>query len=209
MAKKGEIPPHKARNVGNDIFGEARLELAKLVKPLLNDSGTTWFLDGGTLMGAYRDGKFIPHDDDFDTAAYFPVYQESDLVELMHNIKRELPNPYDIRLVTSYAQKLEIFDTTSDRYLLPSAKYKGADFHTVTVDIQVMTDQEGSAVYLHDMLKHIRVPINSLRPTGEIECEGELFNSPKDTKNFLTALYGYLGADSKYDPTTKKYVKIE
>jgi hypothetical protein len=202
-----ELPSHKARGVGNDRYGEARLSLALLVRAALEATDIPWFLDAGTLLGAYRNGKLIAHDDDFDIAVYFPVFRgEADLGELQRRIA--LPPPYDTRIVTRYGQKIEVFDSTSERFVLPP-QYKGADFHTVTVDLQVMTDApDGSVVYLHDLLQHVHVPADAVLPTAQIRCEGHLFDSPHDTPRFLQAQYGYLGTDARYDPKSKKYVKI-
>lgn len=204
-----KIPDHKPKGVGNDLHGEARLELAKLVRDALNRIGAVWYLDAGTLLGAWRSQSLIPHDDDFDTAIYLPNFSgEEDLFELKTEIERSLPDPYTVRVVTSYAMKVEIFDPSSDCYLLPMPYYRGADFHTVTVDIQVMTDSDdGSVVYLHDMLDHVKVPKDCLEPTGEIVCVGATFASPFDVVGFLEALYGYTGADCEFDTETKKYVK--
>jgi hypothetical protein len=202
-----ELPPHKTPRVGNDIYGRSRLELAKLVKPVLDQIGLTWFLDAGTLLGAYRNGKLIPHDDDFDIAAYLPAFKDNDLTSLHTKIAPLLPDPYQIRVVTSYARKLEIFDTTSDTFELPP-QYGGADFHTVTVDIQIMTDSRDWAIYLHDMLGHVLVPQDSIIPIGKIRCEEQLFNSPSDIVRFLEAQYGYIGVDAFYDPQTKLYAKL-
>jgi hypothetical protein len=206
-----EIPEHKPRNVGNDLYGAARLELAKLVKMALDGAGVVWFLDGGTLLGAHRNAQLIPHDDDFDIAAYFPDFEgQRDLVALEQVMKPVLPEPYRIRIVTSYASKLEIYDPTSDCYLLPMPYYKGADFHTVTVDVQVMTNEpDGDVVYLHDMLQHVRVPKDAIEPTGRIVCAGIAFNCPHRTVRFLEAQYGYIGADARYDKQTKMYVKAD
>jgi hypothetical protein len=201
-----KLPDHKARGVGADIYGADRLELAKLVKPILNAAGLTWYLDAGTLLGAYRSGTQIAHDDDFDTAAYLPDFKDDDLAAIKLKIAAALPEPYQIRVVTSYARKVEIYDPASDTFVLPP-QYGGADFHTVTVDVQIMTDAPDGVVYLHDMLGHVRVPKETIAPTGEIELEGHLFNSPCDVVGFLEAQYGYIGADALFDKQTKKYVK--
>ena len=200
------IPAHKALGVGSDIYGTARLELAKLVKPVLDHTGLTWCLDGGTLLGAYRDGKQIPHDDDFDMALYLPDFEEADLVTLQTKIAPLLPTPYQVRIVTSYAHKLEVFDSTSSTFMLP-AQYQGTDFHTVTVDIQIMTDAPVGVIYVHDMLGHVRVPKDAIMPTGEIICDGHMFNSPHNIVSFLEAQYGYIGTDAVFNSKTKMYDK--
>jgi hypothetical protein len=199
-------PPHKTRGVGSDIYGARRLALAKLVKPAFEHTGIAWFLDAGTLLGAYRDGVQIPHDDDFDTAVYLPEFGAGDLIALRSQVAETLPDPYQVRIVTSYAQKLEIFDPASDNFELPP-QYLGADFHTVTVDIQIMTDASDGAVYLHDMLEHVRVPQNAIIPTREITLEGHQFPCPHDIVRFLEPHYGYLGADAVYDSKSRKYAK--
>ena len=203
------IPDHKPTGVGNDLHGPARLELAKPVRDALNSMGAVWFLDAGTLLGAWRDQTLIPHDDDFDTAIYLPIFRgEQDLLELKTEIERTLPDPYAVRVVTSYAQKIEVYDPNSECFILPEAYYGGADFHTVCVDIQVMTDgDDDTVIYLHHLMGHINVPRSFLEPTGEIKVEGETFAAPYDVVGFLKALYGYTGADCEFDPVTKKYVK--
>jgi phosphorylcholine metabolism protein LicD len=204
-----EIPDHKTRNVGSDIYGAARLELAKLVKRALDGVGVVWFLDGGTLLGAHRNGKQLAHDDDFDIATYSPDFKGvEDLIALKQSMTPFLPAQYEIRTVTTYASKLEIYDRASASYALPMPQYKAADFHTVTVDVQVMTKAaDGFVVYLHDMLLHVRVPQESIEPVGQINCEGTAFNCPHETVRFLEAQYGYIGADARYDTLTKMYVK--
>ncbi len=208
--EQAKLPAHKAKDVGNDIYGDARFALAKRVMNVLNEGLLTWTLDGGTLLGAYRMGRVLPLDDDFDTAIYLPNYQgEQDLIELVRDLEAAVSPQYRVRMLTSYAHKIEVYDPTSRCYLLPSDEYKGADFHTVTVDIQVMTDGPGdSIVYLHDMLSTVFVPANTLQPTSEIECDGAVFSCPRDIEGFLGAQYGYLGSDAEFDPLTKRYVRV-
>ena len=40
------------------------------VKGVLDSEGVTFWLSAGTLLGAYRDGDFIPGDDDIDIDSY-------------------------------------------------------------------------------------------------------------------------------------------
>ncbi len=183
------IPAHKTRGVGADIYGGERLALAKVVQPALNALDLTWYLDGGTLLGAHRNGEQIAHDDDFDIAAYVPVFCDDDLEVISLKIAAMLQAPYEARVVTSYARKVEIFDSRSETFALPSA-YCGADFHVVTVDIQIMTDATDGVQYLHDMLGHVRVPKGVIEPTGEIMLEGHMFSCPRAVAPFLEAQYG-------------------
>ena len=200
------LPPHKTGGHGSDIYGARRLTLATLVQRAFEHSGIPWFLDAGTLLGAHREGVQIPHDDDFDTAVYLPSFEEKDLVELNTLIAQRLPDPYQVRIVTSYACKLEIFDPASEVFELPP-QYLGADFHTVTVDVQVMTDASDGVVCLHDMLDHVRVPKHAIAPTGEIMLDGHMFSCPHAVVRFLEAQYGYIGSDAHFDTRTKLYVK--
>ena len=208
--KQSKLPAHKAQDVGNDVYGEARLVLARVVKAILEPLPMTWFLDGGTLLGAYRSRQFLPKDDDFDMAIYLPSYRgEPELLELNAALEKALPDSFSCRAVTSYAHKLEVFDPTSRCYPLPTAHYMGADFHTITVDLQVMTNgPDDSVVYIHNMLSNVFVPRDAIVPTEMVLCEGTMFNAPKDIVRFLEAQYGYLGSDAEYDPKTKRYVKI-
>jgi len=42
------------------------VETLKEIKHILDDVGVKYWLDFGTLLGAVRDGKFIPWDTDID-----------------------------------------------------------------------------------------------------------------------------------------------
>jgi len=45
---------------------EMCVENLKEIKRILDDAGVKYWLDFGTLLGAVRDGKFIPWDTDID-----------------------------------------------------------------------------------------------------------------------------------------------
>ena len=62
--------PRKLQGAGCDIWGDKRLALALKTKEIIKDLEHPWFIESGTLLGAWRSGKFIPHDDDFDIALF-------------------------------------------------------------------------------------------------------------------------------------------
>jgi hypothetical protein len=205
----GVVPPHKAADAGCDRYGKQRLALACRVRDILDQRWTVgkWFVENGTLLGAWRNGSFIPHDDDFDIALLLPesCCVASTLAELHRAILPCLPPPYACRRVESYCQKLEVYDPTVGSYTLVGDRYGGADYHYVTVDLQAYV-QEGDAVQC--VRAYPPPPVHALatvEPVTPVSLEGERFPAPAKTETFLQGLYGYLGADSVYDESTHKY----
>ena len=112
------------------LYGPLRLKLSRIVIEALNELGWIWSLDGGDLLGALRDGKMLPHDDDFDLWTYTDeithestheektAFEEkqcktlqtkiSEILERKRNEKTEekLPKDIKVRVVNTYAYKL-------------------------------------------------------------------------------------------------------
>ena len=49
-----------------------------------------WFIENGTLLGAWRNGKFIPHDDDFDMVMLIDTLD--DIKSIYEKINKKLIN---------------------------------------------------------------------------------------------------------------------
>lgn len=199
----------KNADVGCDIYGSDRLRVALVVRKILNDLELEWFLESGTLLGAFRNQKFIPHDDDFDIA--FLMYTQdffADLNELYHKVKERLPAPLDCRIVNTYTDKIEIYDPTFGKFILLNPVYNGTDFHYVTVDIQPCIVNEKTAT-AHSTYRakpfELVWNIDSILPLKKILLEGETFLCPNDTKKFLEGDYGSLDLGAIYDEKTGKY----
>ncbi len=220
MATLKEWNNYKNPQSGMDRYGEHRLKLAVLLRDtVLNHLGFPWIIENGTLLGAWRNGKFIPHDDDFDIAMFFEDDAKSQLEELKKKIKLLLPFQYDIRLITTYTDKFEIFDASHGSYVYDPSfgnpdpdvpKYPSLLYHHVTVDIQPY--QHIANIYRSLYRNHPRLieyNCNDIIPLGSITLEGEVFQAPGNVEAVLKSVYGSLSSKAKYDKKLGKYVDPE
>ena len=199
-----KCPLHKVKNSGCDKYGKQRLELAIHVGEILDDLNIKWFIENGTLLGAYRNKKFIPHDDDFDIAILYQNKVEDNIKKDMINIKSKLNSKYDIRSVDTYTKKLEIFDPAFGKYKLVKEYYNGADFHHVTVDLQAYVLENNKYKSLHSHLD-VRHSFTEIFPFKKIVLENTVFQAPNNVEKILKNTYGSLDENAKYNPLTGKY----
>tara|TARA_B110000305_G_scaffold177491_1_gene196501 strand:+ start:501 stop:1325 length:825 start_codon:yes stop_codon:yes gene_type:complete len=205
--------PRKLQGAGCDIWGDKRLALALKTKEIIKDLEHPWFIESGTLLGAWRSGKFIPHDDDFDIALFLSsAGWEEELSAVQDTLAQELPAPYKVRRVSTYCDKLEIFDPTQGVYFLLGPQYNGADYHFVTIDLQVYIPSplaEGTTVPLYRATPEshrVAVKTTDVLPLGTIVVEGETFPAPANVEAFLAEMYGYLGNGARFCEETGKYL---
>ena len=199
-----KCPSYKVAFSGCNIYGAQRLTLACIMRDILNEMNIPWFIENGTLLGAYRNNKFIPHDDDFDIAM---LYNKNPLEQIKQNllfIKNRLPKHYDARWVDTYTHKIEVFEPRMGNYILKGPQYKKANYHHVTIDLQAyqLNGDAYDRLYAYLPLKIYKTDIF---PIGKIVLENEQFPAPGDIKAILTDNYGSLSENAVYNPETKKY----
>ena len=133
-----------------------RIEIGNIVARVLDKmpSQPKYFLDNGTLLGIWRSGKLIESDDDFDFGILlnakefnqdnymlhfqqdFQTRLEQQLQQMGSNIK------YESRIISTYADKIEVYDPNHGSFPLQGDKYEGARYHHVSVDLQVHLAEE-------------------------------------------------------------------
>lgn len=188
------------------LYGPKRVVAAKAVLKALEPKKSEFqvFLDAGTLLGAHRNGKMLPHDDDFDLGIYTP--DEESMMPLLESLKavldETLPEQYEARMVYSYCKKVEVYQPQFGKYPL-----RDTDYHNVTVDITPYVDDgDGNLSMPHCNYGWFSTRKENILPLSSIVYEGETFPAPYNTEKFLTDLYGYIGENAVYNPETKKYM---
>lgn len=86
------------------------LNILKVVTDIADESKITYWLSGGTLLGAVRHQGFIPWDDDIDIELMYPDY-----LRLLNKLKTELPSDLYLQTPTEKGYRL-LFSKVRDRY---------------------------------------------------------------------------------------------
>jgi len=201
-------------------YGPLRIDLSRHVVQVLDQLNLIYALDGGNLVGAYRDGKMLPHDDDFDFVLYTDALshkvddQEKDefLCSLRASIEPLLDVHTSVRVVTTYAKKLEIYRPQYGKYRFCSGQHHpvpfDTDYHNVTCDLTLLlprTEEPGILQYQHTGSAKHRHNLDDLLPLSSVDYEGHSYNAPASIEGYLTSSYGYLGTDAVYNPETGFY----
>jgi phosphorylcholine metabolism protein LicD len=191
------------------IIGE-RLELFRIVKEILENAGIEFFLEGGTLLGAYRNGQFIYHDNDIDTGC---VSQEFSKVK--ETLDKELPDKY------TYEQRTKVGDYLTNAFgCFPKdgetiVDAYGQEWPLNMLDIyQYIYSEEVKSYRLdHDRAGRDAkgnpkwIPEDVIFPLGTIMFEGIECPCPNKPKEFAEIEQGYLGEDFEFDQETQLFIK--
>ena len=169
------------------------------------DSNFKWFIADGTLLGAYRDGRMITHDYDFDFGIY---YSRDKLVQLHGYLEEQLKDTnYKCKLVESYSYKIEIYDPSHGVH-----SDVAPGFYNVIMDLQLYADDPDREDLVRlQYFRETNKVTNEYKKvwvmnTGTIKFEGYWFPCVSNPEAFLTVTYGYIGPDAVYDKDSGKYV---
>lgn len=178
----------KLLNKQREMFHSGCLELLFLVDDLLTEASIPYWLNYGTLLGAYRDDDFIPHDYDLDIGLMMEYYQR--VKDIM--IEKGLNLVFEAHMGGSWDKP----DVVEYRF-----EYLGT-----FIDFNYYTTKEGGMVHTYDFVllkdynykenKGKRNPIlvegvtSPLAGLKRIVFKGRSFNIPSNTEDYLVANYG-------------------
>ena len=192
-----------------EIIGE-RLELFTIIMEILEDAGIEFFLEGGTLLGAYRNGQYIYHDNDIDTGCV-----NKEFVKVGEALDSKLPDKY------TYIHRTKIGDYSTNAIgCFPKegethVDAYGKEWPLNMVDIYnyIYSEEEKSFRLDHDRAGCDAkgdpkwIPEDVIFPLGTIMFEGIKCPCPNKPKEFAEIEQGYLGEDFEFDQETQLFIK--
>jgi len=177
--KKGKETTDVLRSISDKLF------------PFLDERQVIWWMDSGTLLGAYRNFDLIPHDDDLDI-----VVLERDYEKI-----RGIPFPYPLVWKDSLNQgalKGEIVDSTCG----------------LKCDVYVFQEKDdkiGTSPYLWTCKgcnNDFWLPVDVIFPLKRSKFGNVYGNVPNNTEVYLQYMYGdtFQTPDKEYDNCCDNYL---
>lgn len=167
-----------------------------------------YFLMDGSLLGAYRTGKMIEHDYDFDFGIYFDNNEK--LTELYEFIKSKLPNyniNYECKLLNTYSHKIEVFNPSYGTH-----SDVADDFYNCIMDLQLYMEDsnDDSIIRIQYFKDNYNMRCNFQKewffPLSTIPFENYEYPCANNPEKVLTEIYGFIGTNAVFDMETCKYI---
>jgi phosphorylcholine metabolism protein LicD len=181
-------------------------ELLSVLSGILNSAKIEYWIDQGTLLGAYRHGKFIARDSDIDIA----IKNEEQFESLPELLKSKLPNIYASERKESHCRGYRIWLKTGGTF---KGTFEGREIQWPLVCCDVMFYQynEQDKTYVQQYqgfgVDTSFIPEIVIFPLDRIEFEGSMYPRPNRIEEYLEIQYGYIGDGAFWDPEINRWAK--
>ena len=181
-------------------------ELLSVLSGILNSAKIEYWIDQGTLLGAYRHGKFIARDSDIDIA----IKNEEQFESLHELLKSKLPNIYASERKGSHCRGYRIWLKTGGSF---KGTFEGREIQWPLVCCDVMFYQynEQDKTYVQQYqgfgVDTSFIPEIVIFPLDRIEFEGSMYPRPNRIEEYLEIQYGFIGDGAFWDPEINRWVK--
>lgn len=145
-----------------------------IVDVLSTDCALPAWIAFGSLLGAVREGRIIPHDNDLDIAYLSPAGNPVDVAREMFRVSRALQRR-GMRVLTKTGSFVTVL------MAMPGGAQMAIDVYACFYVGEIL--YESSSV-------GAAVPRDALLPLGTVTLEGRRFPAPRDPPALLEASYG-------------------
>jgi phosphorylcholine metabolism protein LicD len=170
-------------------FNNNKAKLLEKVVKYLDEFKVKYWLEGGALLGIYRDGKLIEKDNDVDLSMKIEDVGEP-LFEMMDKIKED-----DKLLIKSRGESLSYYkDAYAKKEIKPAKGYLRFDLpesesNGMTVNCDLFVWYPHKDIYFMIEDKAFRVHAKDLDKFSKIVYKGTSITIPKNTEAYLETVF--------------------
>ncbi len=142
---------HKnSRRLSSDEIKQTQLNILLEFQKICKDNGLTFYLCGGSLLGAVRHKGFIPWDDDIDICMSRPQYDE--LARLVRNNSLDKPSWLEIVCYDNRTSRFPFIKVLDKRTFILNDYFKESENDNLWIDllpVDGLPDSEGEVKKLY------------------------------------------------------------
>ncbi len=177
---------------------DSLMDLMKKTVDFLDAYGIVYWLDSGTLLGACRDGKFVPWDDDVDLAIPYDSYIK--LKQIIRNFPKEYDKETNVKYRIDSKFKIKFTELQSfmtlDKtkpFLLKTLHLDGKLNSDLFIDLMCYFSIDNQNYISNSTVweKVYVYPFDSIYPLKQIEFEGHQYNCVREPEVFLNNAYWF------------------
>jgi hypothetical protein len=181
-------------------------ELLSMLSDILNSAQIEYWIDQGTLLGAYRHGKFIARDSDADIA----LRNEEHFEALSDLLNAKLPSAYGSERKGDHCKGYRVWLKSGGNF---KGNFEGREIEwpLVACDVMLYQYNESEEAYVQEYegfgVDTCFFSEEVLFPLDRIQFEGRAYPCPARVKEYLEIQYGYIGEGAIWVPQTNRWMK--
>jgi hypothetical protein len=204
----GEVTTENEKDViaANCILHPKLDTLLSMLTGILSSAKIQYWIDQGTLLGAYRHGKFIARDSDVDIA----IKDENQFKALSKLFDSKLPSDYKWERKGSHCRGYRVWLKSGGNF---NGTFDGKEIQWPLVACDLMFYQyDGDKntfvqEYQEFGADSCFIPEDVIFPLNQISFEGNMYPCPARVQEYLEIQYGYIGEGAIWNPELNRWTQ--